>query len=126
MQFKVGTDICSVNRIGKAHARFGKKFMEKILTENEIAYVMSRPKRIAETIAGRFAAKEATAKALGTGWYGIGWLEVEVTRQLSGEPGLTLHGRAAKHAKALGLTNFALSISHERDYAVAFVVASRE
>ncbi len=97
--------------------------MEKILTLDEIAYVLSRPKRIAETIAARFAAKEAVSKVLGTGWRGIDWKEVEVTKKRSGEPGIALHGRAAERANLLGLKNFEVSISHEREYAVAFVVA---
>jgi holo-[acyl-carrier protein] synthase len=123
LHLKVGTDICSIQRIRQVYERFGNKFMEKILTPNEIAYVLSNPKRIHETIAGRFAAKEATAKALGTGWRGIGWREIEVTRQLTGEPGLRLCGRAMKRAQALGIEQLTLSISHEREYAIAFVVA---
>ena len=126
MHFKVGTDICSVSRIEKAHSRFGSKFMERILTDDEITYVMMRPKRMAETIAARFAAKEAMSKVLGTGWRGIDWKEVEVTKKRSGEPGLALHGRAAKRADLLGLKSFEVSLSHERDYAIAFIIAYGE
>ena len=126
MRFKVGTDICSVGRIEKAHGRFGDKFMERILTADEIAYVLSRPKRMAETIAARFAVKEAVSKVLGTGWRGIDWREVEVVRKLTGEPTLKLHGRAKTRAEMLGLKNFEVSISHEREYALAFIIAYGE
>jgi holo-[acyl-carrier protein] synthase len=126
LHLKVGTDICSVSRIEKAHVRFGDKFMERILTPDEITYALSKPKRIAETIAARFAVKEAVSKVLGTGWRGIDWKEVEVTRKRSGEPGIALYGRAAVRADMLGLKNFEVSISHEREYAVAFIVAYGE
>lgn len=119
---KVGTDICSVVRIQKAYERFGERFMERILTPQEKAYVKSRPRHLSQTLAGRFAAKEAASKALGTGWRGIGWKEVEVERHPSGAPLLKLHGRALKRAQSLGLTRFEVSLSHERDYATAFVI----
>jgi holo-[acyl-carrier protein] synthase len=120
---KVGTDICSVKRITQAYERFGHRFMERILTPQEIAYVTSRKGQMIETLAGRFAAKEAAAKALGTGWRGIGWKEVEIVRHPSGAPQLVLHGRASKRAEALGLTQFEISLSHEREFATAFVLA---
>jgi holo-[acyl-carrier protein] synthase len=120
---KVGTDICSVQRIADSYARFGKRFVQRILTDSEERYVFGRGRNMAQRFAARFAAKEAIAKALGTGWNGIGWKEVEVTRQPSGEPGIVLHGRAALRASTLGLTNFEVSLSHEREYATAIVVA---
>jgi holo-[acyl-carrier protein] synthase len=120
---KVGTDICSVQRIADSYARFGKRFVQRILTDSEERYVFGRGRNMAQRFAARFAAKEAIAKALGTGWNGIGWKEVEVTRKPSGEPGIVLHGRAALRASTLGLTNFEVSLSHEREYATAIVVA---
>jgi len=120
---KVGTDICSVQRIADSYARFGKRFAQRILTDAEATYVFGRDRNMAQRFAARFAAKEAIAKALGTGWNGIGWKEVEVTRKPSGEPGIVLHGRAAQRASSLGLTNFEVSLSHEKEYATAFVVA---
>ncbi len=120
---KVGTDICSVQRIADSYARFGKRFAERILTEAETRYVFGRERNFAQRFAARFAAKEAIAKALGTGWNGIGWKEVEITRKPSGEPGIVLHGRAAVRAQYLGLTKFEVSLSHEREYATAMVVA---
>jgi holo-[acyl-carrier protein] synthase len=120
---KVGTDICSVQRIADSYARFGKRFVQRILTDSEERYVFGREYNVAGRFAARFAAKEAIAKALGTGWNGIGWKEVEVTHKPSGEPGILLHGRAALRASTLGLTNFEVSLSHEREFATAIVVA---
>jgi holo-[acyl-carrier protein] synthase len=123
IRLKIGTDICSVLRIENTYSKFGKRFAERILTESEERYVFSRNKNIAHRFAARFAAKEAVSKALGTGWNGIGWKEVEVTRKPSGEPGILLHGRAAALAEKLGLTHIEVTLSHEREFAVAFVVA---
>jgi holo-[acyl-carrier protein] synthase len=123
VQLKIGTDICSVQRIEKTYARFGKRFAQRILTDAEERYVFSRTRNSAQRFAARFAAKEAMSKALGTGWNGIGWKEVEVTRSPSGEPGIRLHGRAAILAKKLGLTHIEVTLSHEREFATAFVVA---
>jgi holo-[acyl-carrier protein] synthase len=126
LNFKVGTDIVSIERIEKAYARFGVKFLERILTADERAYVLSRNKGAVESLAGRFAAKEACSKVLGTGWRNLDWKEVEVVRHWSGAPGIVLHGRAKELAQRRGLTQFELSISHERQFAVAFVVAYGE
>lgn len=126
MELKIGTDICSVKRIEQTYEKFGQKFLEKILTESEREYVLSRPAHRATTLAGRFAAKEAVSKALGTGWRTIGWKDVEIIRHPSGAPSVVLHGRARDLAARLGLTRFEVSVSHEREYATAFVVAYGE
>jgi len=123
VKYKVGTDICSVTRVANTYAKFGKRFLDRILTPAEQEYVLSQPRQTPQRIAARFAAKEATSKALGTGWRGIGWKEIEVVRRLSGEPSLHLHGRAAALARHLGLTKFEVSLSHEHEFAVAFVLA---
>jgi holo-[acyl-carrier protein] synthase len=123
LNFKVGTDIVAIGRIEKAYSRFGDKFLDRILTPAEKNYVLSRNKRAVESLAGRFAAKEACSKVLGTGWRNLDWKEVEVVRLRSGAPTLALHGRAKELADHYGLTQFELSISHEREFAVAFVVA---
>jgi holo-[acyl-carrier protein] synthase len=123
LNLKIGTDICSVVRVREAYERFGDKLISKLFTDEEKTYALSRPKRIAEIIAARIAAKEAVSKVLGTGWYGLHWKEVEVTKKRSGEPGIALHGRAVEAAARLGLKTFEVSISHEREFAVAFVVA---
>ena len=120
---KIGTDICSVKRIAATYQRFGTRFLERILTEREMHYVLSNPLHTVTRIAGRFAAKEAASKALGTGWHGVGWKEIEIVRQSSGEPKMMLHGRAAARAERLGLNQWQVSISHEREFAIAMVVA---
>lgn len=123
---KIGTDICSLKRIALAYERFGQRFLRRILTEQEMKYVLSQPLHTVARLAGRFAAKEAASKALGTGWHGVGWKEIEVIRQASGEPRLFLHGRAAAIAEKRGLKHWEVSISHEREFATASVIAYSE
>ena len=116
-----GIDLTDIPRIRKSIARFGSRFLERIYTPAEIAYCL-RKRNAAESFAARFAAKEAAAKALGTGIsYGVNWLEIEVTREPSGRPGLKFHGRAAQIAAALGVTNAALSLTHTGSLAMASV-----
>ena len=111
-----------IARIGQSIARFGDRFLARVFTPDEIAYCQ-RKKSAAESFAARFAAKEAGAKALGTGIsQGISWLELEVTRERSGKPGLRLSGRAAERARSLGVTRISLSITHSRDTALAVVI----
>ena len=90
-------------------------------TPGEIAYCRGRP----PNLAARFAAKEATMKALGTGVRGVGWKDIEVVRQESGAPAVKLHGRGQRRAQRLEVREIALSMSHSREYAVAFVVVRR-
>ena len=123
MNFKIGSDICSIKRIEEVYKRFGSRFLDRILTQGEKTYVLSRPKDFLARVAARFAAKEATAKALGTGFIGVGWKEIEVVRLASGAPTIALHGKAKERASAIGLTNFELTMSHEKEYAIAFVLA---
>ena len=121
--FKIGTDIASVKRIAAAYERFGERFLDRILTDRERDYVLSQPPHTISRLAGRFAAKEAASKALGTGWHGVGWKEIEILRLPSGEPSLTLHGRAARIASNKGLDHWEVTVSHEREYAVSTVLA---
>ncbi|MBP9094760.1 holo-ACP synthase [bacterium] len=123
MYFKIGSDICSIERVEKVYKRFGIRFLDRILTEGEKSYVLSRPKDFLARVAARFAAKEATAKALGTGFIGVGWKEIEVVRLASGAPTIELHGKAKARAQSIGLTSFELTMSHEQEYAIAFVLA---
>ncbi len=102
--------------------RWGERFLRRVYTEGELAYCRGRLPQLA----GRFAAKEAAMKALGTGRYGVGWREVEVVRARGGPPRIALHGRAIERAKRIGLKETSLSISHSDDYAVAFVVGVTE
>jgi holo-[acyl-carrier protein] synthase len=118
----LGTDLMEIARIEQSIARFGDRFLARVFTPGEIAYCR-RKKNAAESFAARFAAKEAGAKALGTGIsQGISWLEVEVTREPGGRPGLRLSGRAAERGHALGVTRISLSLTHSRDIALAVVI----
>ena len=116
----LGTDITELARIKASYDRFGRRFLQKILTEEEQKNLPESP---IAYIAGRFAAKEATVKALGTGFRdGLGPLHVEVLRGPAGQPLLHLHGPACQRAEALGMRNAHISISHDRNAAVAVVV----
>ncbi len=112
---ELGIDIVKVARIRAALERFGPRFAARVLTEAERRYVRDRP----ETLAGRWAAKEAVSKVLGLGVRGIGWREIEIERLPTGQPAVRLHARAGRRAEQLGMARIAVSISHEDDYAVA-------
>ena len=116
---RTGVDIVEIPRVQGVLARYGQRFLERIFTQGEIAYCRGR----APNLAARFAAKEATMKALGTGTRGVGWKDIEVLRRKSGEPHIRLHGRAEERAQRLGVMEISLSLSHCQEYAVAFVVA---
>ena len=117
-----GTDIIEIGRIRETIARHGQRFLGRVFTPGEIAYC-ERKKNAAESYAGRFAAKEAAAKALGTGIArGVSWREIEVSRAPGERPTLSFHGRAAKRARAMGAGAAALSISHSRELALATVL----
>jgi phosphopantetheine--protein transferase-like protein len=118
---ELGIDIIKVARIRGMIERFGPKFGVRVLTPAERRYVRDRP----ETMAGRWAAKEAVSKVLGLGVRGIGWQEIEVERLPTGQPAVLLHGRAARRAEQLGMERIALSISHESEYAVAIAFGVR-
>jgi holo-[acyl-carrier protein] synthase len=117
----LGIDIIRVERIRDSLARFGDRFSNRVLTPNEQAYVRGR----AETMAGRWAAKEAVSKVLGLGVRGIGWRDIEIERLPTGQPTVKLHGRAERRAEQLGMGRVAISITHESDYAVAIAFGVR-
>ena len=117
-----GVDIIEIERVQRVLDRYGERFLRRVFTEGEIAYCRGRP----PNLAARFAAKEATMKALGTGVRGVGWRDIEVVRSESGAPSVKLHNRAEQRAMRLAVREISLSLSHSRDYAVAFVVAERE
>ena len=118
----LGTDLIEISRIAQTVDRFGDRFLRRIFTPSEAAYCM-RKRSAAESLAARFAAKEAAAKALGTGIsYGVSWLEMEVTRERSGAPGMVLSGRAAERAARLGVKRISVSLTHARDAALAVVI----
>ncbi len=118
---ELGIDIINVARIRATLARYGARFSRRVLTPAEAAYVRDR----AETFAGRWAAKEAVSKVLGLGVRGVGWREIEIVRLPTGQPAVRLAGRALRRAEQLGMARIALSISHERDYAVAIAFGVR-
>ena len=122
MILKTGVDIIEIPRIQAALDRHGDRFQERVFTSNEIAECRGH----ADALAVRFAAKEATTKALGTGIGPVSWREVETLHKRSGEPYLILHGRAEMIAKHLGLTTWAVSLSHSQENAIAVVVATGE
>jgi holo-[acyl-carrier protein] synthase len=116
-----GIDLTEIPRIRGSIARFGDRFLDRIFTPAEKAYCL-RKRNAAESFAARFAAKEAAAKALGTGIsFGVTWLEIEVTREPGGRPGLKFHGRAAEMAARLGVLHAALSLTHTEALAMASV-----
>ena len=122
MTLASGVDIIEISRVKLVLERYGQRFLDRVYTAREIAYCRGR----APNLAARFAAKEATMKALGTGVRGVGWKDIEVIRHESGAPSVMLHGRGKRRAQRLGVRDISLSLSHSRDYAVAFVVVQRE
>lgn len=120
-----GVDLAEVARIRAAVSRFGERFLRRVFTAAEIAYVERRGNSM-ERYAARFAAKEAGMKALGTGWRrGVRWQDFEVVNLPSGRPTLRLHGRAKEYADRMGVANIALSLTHTREQALASVVLER-
>jgi holo-[acyl-carrier protein] synthase len=118
----LGVDIAEVGRIKAAIERHGEVFLRRVYTAREREYC-ERFKNKFERYAGRFAAKEAAMKALGTGWArGVRWVDVEVVRQKGGRPTMALAGEAGKVAERLGVKNIALSITHTETQALAQVI----
>ena len=119
----IGIDVVEVDRIADALERHGDAFRDRIFTEGEHLYC-SAQKRPALHYAARFAAKEAVAKAFGTGiGKDLGWLDMEVIRRPSGEPSLELSGTGKAYADANGIIEVKISLTHARDYAAANAVA---
>ena len=117
-----GIDITEVPRIAESIERFGDRFIRRVFTEGEIQYCDSKANRI-ERYAARFAAKEASMKALGTGWSrGVRWRDIEVYRQPGSRPTIRFHGKAAEFAAKLNAKNIALSLSHTPEQAIASVI----
>jgi holo-[acyl-carrier protein] synthase len=119
-----GVDLIEISRVERVLERYGERFLERVFTPAEVIYCRARPPELA----ARFAAKEAVAKALGVGVrmmarHGIRWHEAEIIGDHLGKPLVRLHGRAAQRAEELGLTEWAVSLSHSEQHAIAFVVA---
>lgn len=117
-----GIDLVEIARVAKIIDRYPARFLERIYLPGEMQYCL-RKRSSAESFAARFAAKEAAAKALGTGiQHGVGWKDIEVIREPGGRPGLLLHGRAAQIAARMRVRTMALSITHTSVYALAQVL----
>ncbi len=118
---RTGVDLIEIERVRAAVEQHGQRFLQRVYTAAEIDCCRGR----IESLAARFAAKEAVAKTLGTGLWrsGVAWTDIEVLKEASGAPSLRLHGAAAARAAELGLVTWAVSLSHDRKQAIAFVVA---
>jgi holo-[acyl-carrier protein] synthase len=118
----LGLDIAEIDRIEAAITRHGAPILKRLYTPAEMAYCESHRNKF-ERYAGRFAAKEAAMKALGTGWRrGVRWRDIEVIREPSGKPSLSLKGVAKRIAEGLGAKNISLTITHSGNLALAEVI----
>lgn len=115
---RVGVDMIEIVRICETVERFGARFLDRVFTPQEQAYCGDKT----TSLAARWAAKEAVAKALGCGIGDVAWIEIEVLLDGSGAPQLRLSGAARRLAEECGLSQWSLSLSHSRSHAVAFVV----
>lgn len=116
----IGTDIIECVRIAQMIEKHGEVFLQRVFTQKEILYCSSR-KAATQHYAGRWAAKEAVLKVLGTGWAkGIQWTDVEIVNEVTGAPKLHMTGKAAEIAKQRGIREVLITISHCRAYATAF------
>jgi holo-[acyl-carrier protein] synthase len=120
---RVGVDLVRVSRISESLERFGERFLRRVFTEGEVAFATAVPHRTAERLAARFAAKEATMKAIGLLDEPLSWRDIEVCRSPSGDCALSLRGTARRAAGLAGVAELAVSLSHEGDYATAVVIA---
>ncbi len=117
-----GVDMIEIARIAETIARHGDRFLQRIYRPQEILYC-SRKRNAAESFAARFAAKEAAAKAMGTGIQaGVGWQDIEVIREPTGRPSLVFYGRAAALARELNASRAFVSLTHTRTEALAQVL----
>lgn len=119
MELAAGIDLLEINRLRESVASHGDRFLQRIFTPRELE---ENAQKI-ESLAGRFAAKEAVAKALGCGIGAVSWKEIEILRAESGAPQLVLHGAARQMASEKGLVTWSLSLSHSHSHAVAVAVA---
>jgi holo-[acyl-carrier protein] synthase len=122
MKLVSGVDLVEIERFEEVVNRFGDRFIHRIFTPGEIAEI----KENIPSLAARFAAKEATAKALGTGIGLVGWQDIEIKRNAARQPLLFLYGNAARVGMEIGIANWSVSLSHTKSYAVAIVVGVGE
>jgi holo-[acyl-carrier protein] synthase len=118
-----GIDIVETSRIERMADEHGERFLTRVFTPGELAYCSAREKRKYEHLAGRFAAKEAVLKVIGTGWrHGIAWTDIEVVNHASGQPTIRLEGECARIATDRGITQWLISISHIETHATASAI----
>jgi holo-[acyl-carrier protein] synthase len=118
-----GIDLVDCPRIEEMVARHGERFVQRVFTAAEQAYAEANKNKI-EKLAGRFAAKEAILKLMGTGWRGkIAWTDIEIINNSSGQPEVTLGGEVEKIADKLGIKHISVSITHTANFAIASAVA---
>jgi holo-[acyl-carrier protein] synthase len=122
MPFAVGIDCIAISRVRYVLERYDRRFLRRVYTPEEAAFCRGR----VQELAARFAAKEAVMKALGTGARGVAWREIEVLPNRRGKPLVYLYGRARERAERIGLRDLDVSLTHERDFAIAAVVGFRE
>lgn len=121
-----GIDLVECERIQGIWQRHGERFLDRLLTPAEAAYVQ-RYKNAVPSVAGRFAAKEAILKVLGTGWRGkIAWRDMEILNDRAGQPQVTLTGECKRVADGLGITRVLVSITHTEHYAAATAIGVSE
>ena len=121
-----GIDIVETDRIRKLIEQHGRHFLDRVFTPAEQTYCEFNKKRCIEHYAGRFAAKEAVLKVLGTGWRGgIAWTDVEIVKDPSGQPKVVLTGECARIAKELGISRWHVSLSHIETHATASAIGMR-
>ena len=116
--YHIGTDIIEIARIQEAVNHRGESFLHRVYTDSEVKQCQKKP----SSLAARFAGKEAVIKALGTINKGVSWREIEILSQPSGKPVVRLYGRTQDVADSLGINEFSISLSHSKEYAIAFVV----
>ena len=117
----LGLDLTEIDRVAGVLERHGERFLARIFREGEIRRRRRHPRAFAEHVAGRFAAKEAAMKALGLGWRGLAFRDIEVARDANGKPTLAFHGKALVRAQALEVVSAEVTITHGRDIAAAVV-----
>jgi len=118
-----GIDLVDRPRIEQMLKRHGRRFLDRVFTASEQAYARANRDKV-EKLAGRFAAKEAILKLMGTGWRGkIAWTDIEVTNNPAGQPEVTLSGQVCKIAQQLGISHISVSITHTANFAIASAVA---
>lgn len=121
-QTQIGIDIIEISRMNKAISRWGDKFLRRVYTEAELTSYRGK----IESLAARFAGKEATIKALSMSGTLVGWRDIEILSEGSGKPVVNLYGQAKKKAWEMGLRGVGISLSHSREFAIAVVIGERE